>query len=63
MFSAKLEIIFCKIGCTFSNFRAWSCIDDYLSEDFSRIPVPRRVFSVNLSKFSPRDIFFFNLRK
>ena len=63
MFSAKLEIIFCKIGSTFTNVGVWSCIDEFLSEDFPRVSVPRGVFSANLSKFSPRNIFFSNLRK
>ena len=44
MFSAKLENIFSKIKSTFSNVPIWSCIDDFLLEDFSRISVPRGVY-------------------
>ena len=58
MLSGKLEIIFCKMESTFSNFGVWSRIDNILLEDFSRIPVPRRVFSANLSILSAKNTFF-----
>ena len=58
MLSGKLEIIFCRMGSTVSNFGVWSRIDNILLEDFYGIPVPRGVFSANLSTLSAKNTFF-----
>ena len=57
MFSAKLEIIFCMIGSTFSNLGVLSCIDDLLPEDFSRYLYLAKFFQQIYHMFFPRNIF------